>query len=77
MKQIIYFSFSLLMLFASTAEAYTGPGLGAGVIGIVLGILTAVVLTLIAIVWYPLKRLVRLFCNKKIAPTTGKQETKE
>ncbi|MFH1405583.1 MAG: hypothetical protein ABIH21_05885 [Patescibacteria group bacterium] len=73
MKKIIYFS--LLMLLPVTAEAYIGPGLGTGVIGVVVGILTSIVLMLMAIVWYPLKRLFKLVFNKEKASATTASET--
>lgn len=62
------FPLTLLLLFASTAgaaEAYIGPGLGAGVIATVLGILASIFLALVAIVWYPLKRLHRRFFRRQ------------
>ncbi len=39
--------------------AYIGPGIGVGVIAIVLGFVASIVLALFAVVWYPLKRLFR------------------
>jgi hypothetical protein len=44
---------------------YIGPGLGGGVIATVLGFLTAIVLSLFAIIWYPIKKLIGKFRNKK------------
>ncbi|WP_119304844.1 hypothetical protein [Dongia deserti] len=48
-----------LVLTAGPAAAYIGPGVGAGMIATVLGILTAIALAVVAIVWYPLKRLLK------------------
>jgi len=57
---------ALLMLFCPlTVHAYIGPGMGLGVIGIVLGILGAIVLAFFAILWYPLKRLWKRLVKKK------------
>jgi hypothetical protein len=39
-----------------SAQAYIGPGMGAGVIGVILGVATSIGLALIALFWYPLKR---------------------
>jgi len=59
-KLIGRFSFFLyLVLLPSTSQAYIGPGLGLGTIGVVLGVLASSVLILIAIVWIPLKRLLK------------------
>lgn len=44
---------------AGPALAYVGPGLGAGAVAVVLGLIGSVVLALVAIVWYPVKRLLR------------------
>ena len=44
---------------------YIGPGLDGGIITAVLGILTSIVLALFAIIWYPIKRLVKKFKPKK------------
>jgi len=41
------------------AHAYMGPGLGLGVITTSLGILGAILLGLVSLLWYPMKRLVR------------------
>ena len=75
MKKIIVFALLMVTLFALTAQGYTGPGLGLGVIGVVLGILAAIGLALIAIIWYPLKRLFkRVFKREKIDPTVSPEE---
>lgn len=42
-----------------SASAYTGPGLGAGVIAVVIGFFTSIGVALFAIVWYPVKRLLK------------------
>lgn len=41
------------------AYAYVGPGLGAGVIGAILAVVGAVALSLFAIIYYPIKRVMR------------------
>ncbi len=43
---------------------YAGPGLGLGAIAILIGLFTSIVLALFALVWYPFKRLLRLFRKK-------------
>jgi hypothetical protein len=47
---------------------YIGPGLGGGVITAVLGFFTSIFLALFAIIWYPVKQLIKKFKSKK----TGK-----
>jgi hypothetical protein len=48
----------ILMLVAlpSYGEAYVGPGLGLGVIGAVIGVIVAVFLAFVGMLWYPIKR---------------------
>lgn len=45
--------------YAAQAEAYIGPGAGAGTIAVVFGVIASVFFALVGIVWYPLKRLWR------------------
>ena len=64
MIKIIFFA--LCFFFPSSAQAYIGPGLGGGVITVVIGVIVSFFLGLVAIVWYPIKRL--FFRNKKKKP---------
>ena len=48
-----------LMLAATSAHAYIGPGAGLGVIGAILGTIMAVVLAIVGVIWYPIKRLLK------------------
>lgn len=47
------------LLPAGTAHAYVGPGLGAGALAIVLAVVASACLAVFAVVWYPLKRLMK------------------
>ena len=55
-KLIIFVAFFLL---PNVASAYVGPGVGAGVIAAVLGVLGAIVLLLGGIVYFPIKRYLK------------------
>lgn len=62
--------FSLLSLFVllmpqSAAHAYVGPGAGAGTIAVVLGVIGAVFFAVVAILWYPMKRLIKGRANNR------------
>ena len=46
----------------SAALAYIGPGVGAGAIAAVLGVLGSIFLAIVAVLYYPIKRLLK---NKK------------
>ncbi len=63
----------LAILLASPAHAYIGPGVGAGTIAVVLGVIASIFLAFVAILWYPLKRLVKR--RKTSAKKTAKINT--
>ncbi|SHK73631.1 hypothetical protein SAMN02745216_03994 [Desulfatibacillum alkenivorans DSM 16219] len=66
MRKLPLFFLVLFFLLASTnAYAYVGPGLGLGAIGTILGVLASILLALFAVLWYPIKRLVRKIKRKK------------
>lgn len=56
---VITILFSLLFLLPQTAHAYVGPGLGMGAFGVVLGVIFSVLLAIVGIFWYPLKKLLK------------------
>ena len=41
------------------AVAYIGPGMGLGTLAVVFGVIASVLLAIVAMVWYPLKKLFR------------------
>jgi len=57
MKKILLFS--VLLMFAVSANAYIGPGMGGGVIAAILGILGSVLLAFFAVLYYPIKRMLK------------------
>lgn len=56
MKSLVLIALTLL-LFAGNAQAYVGPGLGVGVIGAIVGVLLTIVMAIVGIFWYPIKRM--------------------
>ena len=54
------------------AHAYIGPGLGLGAIGMVLAVLFSIFLAALAIVWYPIKRIIR--ASKNLTTTREREE---
>ena len=54
-----------LCLQAPPASAYIGPGLGTGAIAAVLGIVIALLMLVVGVVWYPVKRLVKKMRSKE------------
>jgi hypothetical protein len=45
--------------------AYIGPGMGAGIFAVIGGILVSVFMAIVAVFWYPLKRLYKKIRGKK------------
>ena len=50
-------SLPALLICSHQALAYVGPGIGAGTLGVVLGLLGSIFLALFAFFWYPIKRI--------------------
>ena len=72
-KQLVYFLIVGTGGFAMSAHAYIGPGLGAGTLAVIGGLVLSVFLALFAVLWYPLKRLFAgLFGDKKQAERDSK-----
>jgi hypothetical protein len=55
----------IVSVFHEPVYAYIGPGLGAGTIGAVLGLIASVLLAIVAVVWYPFKRFLKMIQRKK------------
>ncbi len=64
---------ALLAVNAAPALAYMGPGLGLGAIGTALGVVAALLLALLSIVWYPMKRLLRRMRESKSTQTAARK----
>lgn len=65
MRKLSIYLALLLTLVATPAYAYIGPGAGAGAITVVFGVLSAIFLAFMAILWYPVKRIIRKFKTAK------------
>ena len=52
---------TLLLVDHQGAMAYIGPGAGIAAIGTVLAFIAAIMLSIIAFLWYPIKRVVKKF----------------
>ena len=51
--------FVAILLMPSFAWSYIGPGMGAGAIAVFLGVIGAVFIGLFAVLYYPIKRMVK------------------
>ena len=54
-------------LIPGTAEAYIGPGVGAGAFAAVVGVIGSIFLAIVGILYYPIKRML-----KRKKPASGK-----
>lgn len=64
-------SAAILTLAPSGAEAYIGPGIGAGAIAAVLGVVGSILVALFAILYYPIKRALRRRKGRAAEPETS------
>ena len=57
-KKLMYF-FTILFfsLITKPALAYIGPGLGLGLVASIIGLFFSVILFVVAIIWFPLRKL--------------------
>ena len=72
--QINYFIILFIMAVPITVEAYIGPGMGAGTFAAVFGVLISFFLAIIAIVYYPIKRMLK---KKKEDEERESEDSKE
>ena len=61
MRRLIIAFCVIYSMLIGEAHAYVGPGLGLGALGVALGVLLSIGLAILAVVWYPLKRVLRNF----------------
>ena len=62
----VFLLFALgVIVYSPFAFSYVGPGIGAGALVAVLGTLFGLVMLLVGIVWYPIKKMIRYLRSKK------------
>ena len=61
-KIALYFIFFLMVIFP--ANAYIGPGMGMGAIIGIIAVLGVLLLTIVAIIYYPIKIFVKKLIDK-------------
>ena len=67
---------AFLILSFGHAFAYVGPGLGLGPLGAILGVILAVFLAFLGLIYYPIKRFLRRN-NEKPKTLKAKEATSE
>lgn len=65
--------FIIFAAFSTNVQAYIGPGLGAGTVGVVLGVIASIFLTLLAIIYYPIKRLLKK--RRRLGKKSGEEKS--
>ncbi len=59
-KKTVAFTFAIaLVMQPSMASAYVGPGLGAGALAAMLGVIGSIFLAIFALLYYPIKRMIK------------------
>ena len=66
-KKTVFFTLAFCGQLALSTEcfAYVGPSLGAGAAGVIIGLILAITIACISIVYIPLKRFVK-WCRSKV-----------
>lgn len=64
----------VVALHAGTAQAYIGPGVATGALAAVVGVLGAIFLALFAVIYYPIKRMLKR--RRAVAGDTGSDSAK-
>ena len=63
-NRLFYFTVSFVLLIEEIANAYIGPGLALGTVVISLGLVLLLVFLIVAILYYPVKRLIIKYKNR-------------
>jgi membrane protein implicated in regulation of membrane protease activity len=67
----------VLVFLVMPASAYIGPGIGAGAIAIVLGVLGSFFLALVTLIYYPIKRAIGKRKKKPEGTNTENEEEED
>jgi hypothetical protein len=73
--QVLYI-FLAAGLMPASASAYVGPGLGVDAVGVLMGVLFALSMLFLGIVWYPLKKLSKALFNPVSASRNKETDVK-
>jgi hypothetical protein len=68
--QTLLLTVGLLLVLASPAFAYVGPGAGLTAIGAAFAFIGAIVLAIFGFIWYPIKRLLFGRNSRKVSDTS-------
>lgn len=66
-----------LVVYPMIGFAYIGPGLGAGALAALVGIIGSLLLALFAVFWYPFKRILKRRKKKQIIEDANEKQASE
>jgi hypothetical protein len=69
--QLVVLILCIFLFYPAKPYAYIGPGLGLGALGAILGLVFSILLAILGIFWYPIKRLIGKIRSKKKGPHIG------
>jgi hypothetical protein len=64
MFEMKFFLLACVLFYTNPAVAYIGPGLGGGTLAVIGGILISICLAVFAIIYYPIKKMLKGFKTK-------------
>lgn len=64
-----------LLLLPSAALAYIGPGVGAGAFAAVVGVIGSILLAIVAVIYYPIKRMLKRRKGRAAKSANGTKPT--
>ncbi|WP_368345612.1 hypothetical protein [Pelagovum sp. HNIBRBA483] len=69
--RLVAFFAAAMFVMPNAALAYIGPGMGLGAITAVLGVLAALLMAIIGLVWYPMKRMFKKRTAKAVRDSSS------
>lgn len=66
MSKLILFSIiSVLLFYTTPSYSYIGPGLGVGILTLILGFILTILVALFTVIYFPIKKLLLKFKKNK------------
>ena len=75
--KIVILLILFIVLLPVSANAYIGPGMGAGALATIIGVITSLFLAIVAVVYYPIKRLIKKLKSSKPIEEEEQKEISE
>lgn len=72
----LFIAAGVLAVHPATAMAYIGPGVGAGAIAAVIGVVGSIFLAIVAVLYYPIKRMLKGSKAKSAKAAAGSKSAK-